>query len=183
MGQLMAQYGGDLPGEGAYYDAIQQRQNSALFSGLQNQQRSGLNAIESRGLGQSSLVGNLAGQIGSAYGQGSSDIAASILGNRFRAREGRIGDALGFERQKTGQYIAAGLQADLNKKSPLDYIADFASVGAQFLPLGNGGQRPATSSPYVQNQIQNAGPSGVRGGQLGYGYQQGYDPWHNRPMG
>lgn len=162
MGQLMSQFGGSLPGEDAYYNAIMASQGKGFLEQLGN-------VMEARGLGQSSIIGREAGQ-------GLSGIAQAILGQKFRSREQRIADALNFERQKTAQINASDL-ADQNRGGGIGgVIKDFASVAAQFLPMpkiGGGTVAPAGGSQ--PGQGANYG--------VGSRYQTAYDPYHRRPMG
>jgi hypothetical protein len=167
--QIMERYGQDLPGEADYYNAIQAMQNRLLSSSIAGQRQHGLNSLEARGLGQSSLVGRYEGELGQAQSQGMSAIGNAIMGQRFQSREGRINDAINFERQKVLNKM------NQPKSSPWGSLAKLAGVGAMFIP----GVGPAIGSGILA--ASSMGGSGTQSQPM-HNYQTAYDPYHNRPL-
>lgn len=90
----------ELPGESAFFDALLARRARGLEATAQSQRRSLYNALEARGLGQSSVVSIGLGDIGRQQGLGLQEAGADIANMQFLMREGRISDALAYERQK-----------------------------------------------------------------------------------
>jgi len=89
-----------LPGEEEFFNAIMARRGRGLESTAAAQRTSLFNALESRGLGQSSVVSMGLADIGRMQGQGLAEAGADVANQQFLMREGRVRDALEFERQK-----------------------------------------------------------------------------------
>lgn len=90
----------ELPGESAFFEALMGRRARGLEATAQAQRQSLFGALEARGLGQSSVVGMGLADIGRQQGLGLQEAQADIANQQFLMREGRIRDAMEFERQK-----------------------------------------------------------------------------------
>lgn len=99
-GNIVGQFGQDLPGEGAYYAAIQQRRSGQIASLAQRQRQRGLEDLQARGLGGSGVAGSFLSDVAAQRALETQNVAQDVEGLRFMTRQQRINDALQYERQK-----------------------------------------------------------------------------------
>jgi len=132
------------PGEQQFYGALQQQLGSQAYAAGQMQTKSALDALQSRGLGRSSIAGQAVADIGRQTQQ---NITTSALGLRQQQQailNQRINAALNFERQKEMARFGAEIQNKYNKKKwwqtalpALGTVAGAALGGPIGVSIGN----------------------------------------------
>lgn len=98
-----------LPGEQEFYDALLARRGRSLAATARGQRRSAENAMEARGLGQSSVLGQAYSSIAQQQALGLQQAGQDISNQQFLAREARLRDALAFARQQELMKLQAAL--------------------------------------------------------------------------
>lgn len=154
----VAAAGRSLPGEDAFY----QNQIGVAQRALGAQRDSATmnlgQALETRGFGSSSLMGQGAASINQDYGARLGDVLGNIQGAQFASRERRIENAQNQafqsgQSQKNFQYQLALLKAQLQaqgKGNLLGYLDDIFNAVGGLWPGGGGqsGSDVTGSSPY-----------------------------------
>lgn len=154
----VAAAGRSLPGEDAFYQnqiGVAQR---ALGAQRDSAQMNLGQALETRGFGSSSLVGQDAAGINRDYGARLGDVLGNVQGAQFASRERRIENAQNQafqsgQSQKNFQYQMALLKAQLQaqgKGNLLGYLDDIFNAVGNLWPGGGGqsGSDVTGSSPY-----------------------------------
>lgn len=138
-----------LPGEQAYYDNQIARRSRGLFDTAEAKTNYGLERLEDRGMGQSSVAGNVAAENFGQYVRDADAAAADVQAKQFSSREQRMADARKFEFDKAlqaAQYALA--QKDENGQSDEQQLqAALAMFGQAF---GQGGYAGLYRNQYQQ---------------------------------
>lgn len=144
---LVEQVGGLLPGEQRYYDDQIARRARGLYETAEAKTNYGLERLEDRGLGQSSVAGNVAAENFGQYVRDADAAAADVQAKQFSSREQRMADARKFEFDKAlqaAQYALA--QKDENGQTDEQQLqAALAMFGQAF---GAGGYGSLYNSQY-----------------------------------